>query len=68
MGLSFIERLTMIASDRELSAIVDRYANDMQRVLGEFAAIYSREPANVTWVSAIDVAGVRDRFFRALTL
>ncbi|MBV9790316.1 MAG: nucleoside hydrolase, partial [Chloroflexi bacterium] len=68
VGLTFIERLTMIASDREISAIVDRYANDMQRVVGEFAAIVNREPANVSWVSAIDVAGVTDRFFRALTL
>ncbi|HEY0733343.1 MAG TPA: nucleoside hydrolase [Herpetosiphonaceae bacterium] len=67
VGLSFIERLTLIATDAELSAIVDRYPNDMQRVVNEFFAIYSREPANVAWVSAIDVDGVRDRFFRALT-
>ncbi|HEY0606837.1 MAG TPA: nucleoside hydrolase [Herpetosiphonaceae bacterium] len=67
VGLSFIERLTLIATDAELSAVVDRYPNDMQRVVNEFFAIYSREPANVAWVSAIDVDGVRDRFFRALT-
>lgn len=66
VGLSFIERLTLIATDQELSAIVDRYPNDMQRVVNEFFAIYSREPANVTWLSAINVAGVRDRFFQAL--
>lgn len=67
VGLSFIERLTLIATDDELSAIIDRYPNDMQRVQAEFFAIYLREPANVTWISAIDVDGVRDRFFRALT-
>lgn len=67
VGLSFMDRLTLIGSDAELSAIVDRYPNDPQRVVDEFVAIYHREPANVTWLSAIDAATVRERFFQALT-
>jgi hypothetical protein len=39
----------------------------MQRVVNEFFAIYSREPANVNWIAEIDAAGVSDRFFRALS-
>jgi purine nucleosidase len=66
VALSFIERLTLIASDAELSALVDRYLNDPQRLFAEFVAIVNREPANVQWAAAIDAARVRERFFQAL--
>jgi purine nucleosidase len=67
IALSFIERLTLIASDAEISALVDRYPNDPQRLLAEFAAIVNREPANVDWATQVDGARVRELFFEALT-
>ncbi len=67
IGLSFNERLTMIASDDEISALVERYladpAFDLFAALG---AILAREPDNVSFVTDIDEALMRELFLAAL--
>lgn len=68
VALTFIEHLTLIASDAELSALVDRAFSDPSfDLFAAFLAIVAREPANVQWVSKVDAAAVRDRFLQALT-
>lgn len=67
VGLTFNEKLTMIASDEEISSLIDRYLADPSFDL--FAAlgqIVAREPDNVRWVTDIDEARMRELFLAAL--
>ena len=67
VALNFLERLTLIASDAELSALVDRFFADPSfDLLAAFGAILAREPDNVSWVHTLDAATVRKHFLKVL--
>jgi inosine-uridine nucleoside N-ribohydrolase len=68
VALTDFERLALIASDAELSALVDRFFADPSfNLMAAFRAILAREPDNVSWVNTIDAATVRRHFLKSLT-
>lgn len=68
IGTTFTDRLTMVASDRELSRLAERVLNDSNfNLVAAIAAILAREPDNAQVVLDVDGKEMQRRLIRTLT-